>query len=241
MVENRTLGGRGGETFVRVRKDKQKEAVKFLLENAFTTPTKLLNPAIVNQFKYTGRGLRHHVATAAILLSSLLSASRLSRLFDAEVLLGDKAYTAGRTGGRPADGHLLGTEGGGTEDRPDAPAASAIVHRHPEERVPTRELPIWVGRSSPVAGVVEGLVTFNHDPANCAASLASRWRSSKRKSPPRRGRPRTWPRSPTSATCKPRSRRSCQKRRSDREPRTEKPRHQWFRGFFISIRLDASR
>ncbi len=92
MVEYRTLGGRGGESFVRVSKDKQKEAVKFLLENAFTTPTKLLNPGIVNQFKFTG-------ATTAVtsqqrqILSSLLSASRLGRLFDGEVLLGDKAYT----------------------------------------------------------------------------------------------------------------------------------------------------
>jgi hypothetical protein len=92
VVEHRTLGGRGGETFVRVSKDKQKESVKFLLENAFTTPTKLLNPAIVNQFKFSG-------ATSSItsqqraLLSSLLSASRLGRLFDGVVLSGDKAYT----------------------------------------------------------------------------------------------------------------------------------------------------
>jgi Met-zincin/Domain of unknown function (DUF5117)/Domain of unknown function (DUF5118) len=92
VVENRTLGGRGGETFVRVSEDKQREAVKFLLENAFTTPTKLLNPGIVNQFKFSG-------ATSTVtsqqrqLLSSLLSASRLARLFDAEVLTGDKAYT----------------------------------------------------------------------------------------------------------------------------------------------------
>ena len=74
------------------RKDKQKEAVKFLLENAFTTPTKLLNPAIVNQFKFSGATTSITVATAR-LLSSLLSASRLGRLFDGEVLSGDKAYT----------------------------------------------------------------------------------------------------------------------------------------------------
>jgi hypothetical protein len=92
VVEYRTLGGRGGETFVRVSKDKQKEAVKFLLDNAFTTPTKLLNPGIVNQFKFSG-------ATTAVtsqqrsVLQSLLSASRMARLFDAEVLLADKAYT----------------------------------------------------------------------------------------------------------------------------------------------------
>src|SRR5207249_4469367 len=38
VVEYRTLAGRGDETFVRVPKEKQKEAVKFLLDNAFTTP-----------------------------------------------------------------------------------------------------------------------------------------------------------------------------------------------------------
>jgi hypothetical protein len=92
VIEYRTLGGRGTETFVRVPKEKQKEAVKFLLDNALTTPTKLLNPAVVNQFKFSG-------ATSAItaqqrgILSTLLSPARMSRLFDAEVLLGDKAYT----------------------------------------------------------------------------------------------------------------------------------------------------
>jgi len=92
VVENRTLGGRGGETFVRVNKDKQRESVRFLLESAFTTPAKLLNPGVVNQFKFSG-------ATSTVtsqqrqLLSSLLSASRLARLFDAEVLIGEQAYT----------------------------------------------------------------------------------------------------------------------------------------------------
>jgi len=92
VMEYRTLGGRGGESFVRVSKDKQKEAVKFLIDNALTTPTKLLNPGIVNQFKFSG-------ATSAVtsqqrgILSTLLSPARMGRLFDAEVLLGDKAYT----------------------------------------------------------------------------------------------------------------------------------------------------
>ena len=92
VVEMRTLGGRGGETFVRVSKDKQKEAVKFLLDNAFTTPTKLLNPGIVNQFKFTGTA-GSVTSQQRQLLSSLLASSRMSRLFDGEVLLGDKAYT----------------------------------------------------------------------------------------------------------------------------------------------------
>ena len=92
VTENRTLAGRGGETFVRVPKEKQKEAVKFLLENAFTTPTKLLTPAVVGQFKYSG------VANDVLglqkgLLQTLLSHDRLNRLFDAEVQDPARAYT----------------------------------------------------------------------------------------------------------------------------------------------------
>ncbi len=92
VTENRTLGGRGGEAFVRVSKDKQKEAVKFLLDNAFATPTKLLNPGLLNQFKYTGAAA--DVANLQRnLLRSLLSGARLARLSDAELLSPDKAYT----------------------------------------------------------------------------------------------------------------------------------------------------
>jgi len=46
----------------------------------------------VNQFKYTGTAGAVTSQQRSI-LSSLLASSRMSRLFDAEVLLGDKAYT----------------------------------------------------------------------------------------------------------------------------------------------------
>jgi hypothetical protein len=90
--ENRTLAGRGGETFQRVPKDTQKTSVRFLLDNAFITPKRLLNPTIISQFRYAG------VADDVIgmqkgLLRNLLSASRLNRLFDAEVLDSKQAYT----------------------------------------------------------------------------------------------------------------------------------------------------
>jgi hypothetical protein len=103
VTEYRTLGGRGGETFVRVSKDKQKEAVKFLLENAFTTPTKLLNPGLINQFKYTGASADVARQQRA-LLGSLLSANRLNRLADAELLDPAKAYTAVELVGDLQDG-----------------------------------------------------------------------------------------------------------------------------------------
>jgi hypothetical protein len=93
VVENRALAGRGGETFVRVPKEKQKEAVTFLLQNALTTPTKLLNPAVVSQIRYSG--VANDIAgQQKSLLLDLLSASRLSRLIDVEVLAPGKAYTA---------------------------------------------------------------------------------------------------------------------------------------------------
>jgi hypothetical protein len=92
VVENRTLAGRGGDTFVRVPREKQKEAVQFLLKNAFTTPTRLLDPAVLSQFRYNG--VANDVMTQQrSLLQTLLSGSRVNRLFDAEVLAPGKAYT----------------------------------------------------------------------------------------------------------------------------------------------------
>ena len=90
VVETRTLGGRG-EQFGRVTKEKQKEAVAFLLANAFVTPKKLLDPAVVNNLKFAG------VAADAAnvqrqILAGLMAPARLNRLIDAEVLTPDAAY-----------------------------------------------------------------------------------------------------------------------------------------------------
>jgi hypothetical protein len=90
--ENRTLAGRGGETFVRVPEEKQKAAVSFLLEHAFVTPKRLLNSAILSQFRYSGVA-NEVLSMQKGLLRTLLSHDRLGRLFDAEVLDPEKAYT----------------------------------------------------------------------------------------------------------------------------------------------------
>src|SRR5262249_35618746 len=79
--------------FARLPKSRQEEAVRFLLDNAFTTPKKLLQPNLINRFKYLG------VADAVTsqqkaLLESLLSARRFRQMLDAEVLQPEVAYTA---------------------------------------------------------------------------------------------------------------------------------------------------
>lgn len=90
--ENRTLAGRGGQTFVRVPKETQKESVRFLLDRAFVTPKRLLNPTIISQFRYAGVA-NDVLSMQKGLLQNLLSHGRLTRLFDAEVLAPDGAYT----------------------------------------------------------------------------------------------------------------------------------------------------
>jgi hypothetical protein len=92
VVESRTLGGSATESFARVPKDRQKQAVKFLNEHAFTTPAKLLNPAIVNRIKYTGVASDISGGQKA-LLKNLLATTRIQRLMDDELLQQDKAYT----------------------------------------------------------------------------------------------------------------------------------------------------
>jgi hypothetical protein len=91
VIESRTLGQRG-QQFTRVPKARQQAAVKFLNEQLFTTPTKLLNPEIVNNLRYSGvsSGI---MSTQRSLLTSLMGTSRLSRLMDAEVLDPTNAYT----------------------------------------------------------------------------------------------------------------------------------------------------
>ncbi len=93
VVENRTLGGRGSETFTRVPKEKQRAAVKFLMANALTTPRNLLQPALVNRFKYYGVA-DDIMAQQRALLESLLSGRRFKLLMDGEVLDADGAYGA---------------------------------------------------------------------------------------------------------------------------------------------------
>jgi hypothetical protein len=93
VVEHRTLGGRGGESFVRLPREQQQKAVKFLLDNAFQTPKRLIDPALVNRFKYTGVA-DEVIGQQRSLLTNLLGGRRFRLLLDAEVVNSEKSYSA---------------------------------------------------------------------------------------------------------------------------------------------------
>ena len=93
VVETRTLGGRGKQSFTRIPYEEQSRAVQFLLTHAFQPPKELLDPAIVNRFKYQGVA-DDVMAQQKSLLQSLLSKRRFARLFDAAVLEPDTSYSA---------------------------------------------------------------------------------------------------------------------------------------------------
>ncbi|MBX9623092.1 MAG: zinc-dependent metalloprotease, partial [Gemmataceae bacterium] len=160
VVESRTLAGRGeAPQFNRVSKDKQKAAVAFLLKHAFTTPANLLDPKVINQFKYSG------VATAVTgqqraLLSTLLSSGRLNRLYDAEVQAPGEAYTVVELVG-DLQGGIFG------ELKADAPKVDPlrrtlqreyveILKREFEAPAGPQGLPAGLPRNLPIFGDIGG-------------------------------------------------------------------------------------
>lgn len=93
VVESRTLGGRGKQSFARVSKKEQARALKFLLEHALQPPAELLDAAVLNRFRYQGAA-DDVMSQQERILSGLLSRQRFSRLFDAAVLEPETAYSA---------------------------------------------------------------------------------------------------------------------------------------------------
>jgi hypothetical protein len=91
-VETRYQAGRGGDVFTWVPAAKQREAVKFLIDNAFETPKEFLPFTILN--KLDDAGITDRVLQSQVgLLSGLLSEARVKRLADMTAAEGAKAYT----------------------------------------------------------------------------------------------------------------------------------------------------
>lgn len=93
MIETEYHAGRGGAiNYTPVPAAKQKEAVRLLDQELFTTPKSLIRPDIVLRFQSGGIPDRI-LASQSMILSGLLQDSRLRRMQETELRLGTKAYT----------------------------------------------------------------------------------------------------------------------------------------------------
>jgi hypothetical protein len=84
--------GQEGVRFVSVPKEKQVEAVQFLLQNAFQTPQFIIRPEILRRIQATGVVDRIRTAQNSI-MNNLLQAARIDRMVEQAALDGAIAYT----------------------------------------------------------------------------------------------------------------------------------------------------
>ena len=83
--------GQEGRIFTLVPKVKQEEAVKFLMDNAFTTPLWVLDPEILRRIEAVGA--IDHIRTAQrAVMNNLMNSARFSRLIEQEAIDGSAAY-----------------------------------------------------------------------------------------------------------------------------------------------------
>jgi hypothetical protein len=85
--------GQEGRVFSLVPKIRQEEAVKFLVENAFTTPLWMIDPEILRRIEPTGVLTRIRNAQNSV-LNTLLNDQRFARLVEQQAVDGSAAYTA---------------------------------------------------------------------------------------------------------------------------------------------------
>jgi Met-zincin len=93
--ETRYLGGRGGDTFVRTTPDEQRAAIRYLLDDALSTPRWLVDPKVLNRFAMVD-------VTAPVvnaqkrILSDMLQPVRFRVLEDVEALTPGAGLSAAR-------------------------------------------------------------------------------------------------------------------------------------------------
>jgi hypothetical protein len=85
--------GQDGASFTPISKERQIEAVSFLNDNVFVTPTWILNPEILRRIEPNG-ALTRVRAAQQVILAQLMSPARFARLIEQEAMDGDKAYRA---------------------------------------------------------------------------------------------------------------------------------------------------
>ena len=94
VVQTDYHAGRGGEVYSPVPPAKQAQAVKFLVDNAFTTPRDLLLTDILNRIQASG--VQDEVLNGQrSILTSLLSDVRVKRMLDIQATSTGTSYTVG--------------------------------------------------------------------------------------------------------------------------------------------------
>jgi hypothetical protein len=83
--------GQDGVLFSPISKERQAEAVKFLNDNVFATPSWMINPEILRRIEPNGTLDRVKSAQQSI-LTSLMNQPRFARMVEQEAIDGDKAY-----------------------------------------------------------------------------------------------------------------------------------------------------
>ena len=116
--------GQEGRIFSLLPKEKQVAAVKFLLDQAFTTPGWMLDEEILRRIEPVGAIERIHNAQNSI-LSTLLNSGRFARLMEQQTLDGNLAYS-------PVE--FLGTVRRGLWRELDAPAVKIDTYRRELQR-----------------------------------------------------------------------------------------------------------
>ncbi len=81
-----------GAVYTHTPKQKQKEAIKFLIDQAFNTPTWMIREEILNKIEWAGIINRIRQSQVRI-LGQLMDFSRWARMIENETMNGDKAYT----------------------------------------------------------------------------------------------------------------------------------------------------
>src|SRR5258708_4149136 len=117
--------GQEGRVFNLIPKEKQKEAVKFLTENAFTTPAWMIDEEILRRIEPVGVIHRIHTAQTLV-LTQLLNNARFDRLMEQETLDGNLASS-------PVE--FLASERKGIWKELDAPAGKGDPYRRELQRV----------------------------------------------------------------------------------------------------------
>ena len=83
--ETRYMGGRGGDTFTRTTPQEQREAIRYLLDDALTTPQWLLAPDVLNRIQIFAVSAPV-INSQKNLLREMLSPTRFRLLEDAELV-----------------------------------------------------------------------------------------------------------------------------------------------------------